>query len=88
MEDAHLCELNIGNEISLFGVFDGHGGKEVADYCAGRFHEILLKLLKDESWKGPEKSLDEAFLKVGCLLSPCAFPSSSKPEPLSSWMEK
>lgn len=26
MEDAHLCEINIGNDIALFGVFDGHGG--------------------------------------------------------------
>ena len=27
MEDAHLTELDIGNGISLFAVFDGHGGK-------------------------------------------------------------
>jgi len=31
MEDAHILELNINGEgISIFGVFDGHGGKEVA----------------------------------------------------------
>jgi len=26
MEDTCLYDLNIGNNISLFGVFDGHGG--------------------------------------------------------------
>jgi len=26
MEDAYLFNLNIGNNISLFGIFDGHGG--------------------------------------------------------------
>jgi serine/threonine protein phosphatase PrpC len=27
MEDEHMCEINIGNDISVFGVFDGHGGR-------------------------------------------------------------
>jgi serine/threonine protein phosphatase PrpC len=27
MEDAAIAELDIGNGNSLFGVFDGHGGK-------------------------------------------------------------
>jgi serine/threonine protein phosphatase PrpC len=26
MEDAHLCLPNIGDDVALFGVFDGHGG--------------------------------------------------------------
>ena len=26
MEDSHICEGNLNNETSLFGVFDGHGG--------------------------------------------------------------
>ena len=26
MEDAAICELDIGNGNSVFGVFDGHGG--------------------------------------------------------------
>ncbi len=26
MEDAAICQLDIGNGNSLFGVFDGHGG--------------------------------------------------------------
>jgi len=27
MEDAHIAELNLGDDTYLFGVFDGHGGK-------------------------------------------------------------
>lgn len=27
MEDAHIANTNLGNGLSLFGVFDGHGGK-------------------------------------------------------------
>ena len=26
MEDAHICLANIGDDVALFGVFDGHGG--------------------------------------------------------------
>ncbi len=26
MEDAHLCVPNLGDDVALFGVFDGHGG--------------------------------------------------------------
>ncbi len=29
MEDAAISELDIGNGNSIFGVFDGHGGKSV-----------------------------------------------------------
>lgn len=33
MEDAHIAALDIDNDIHLFCIFDGHGGKEVAKYC-------------------------------------------------------
>jgi len=26
MEDAHIAEVNLTDDTSLFGVFDGHGG--------------------------------------------------------------
>lgn len=34
-EDAHAVDLNLDDQhTALFGVFDGHAGKEVAAFCA------------------------------------------------------
>ena len=49
MEDSHIAHIGLdssGN--SLFGVFDGHGGQEVALYAKKYFAEELVKL---ESYK-------------------------------------
>ena len=37
MEDAHLVDINFDHNTSLFGVFDGHGGREVAIYASKNF---------------------------------------------------
>jgi len=40
MEDAHIAHVNInGSGCSLFGVFDGHGGQEVAQFVKNHFKE-------------------------------------------------
>jgi protein phosphatase 1G len=45
MEDAHIAYINMNNSgVSLFGVFDGHGGQEVALFVKKHFKEQLLKL--------------------------------------------
>jgi serine/threonine protein phosphatase PrpC len=31
MEDAHITALDVTDDISVLGVFDGHGGK--GDWC-------------------------------------------------------
>ncbi|XP_040376753.1 probable protein phosphatase 2C 16 isoform X1 [Oryza brachyantha] len=43
MEDAHAAFLNLDDttSTSFFGVYDGHGGPEVASYCAKQFHNEL-----------------------------------------------
>ena len=40
MEDAVLFD-RIAKEIFLFGVFDGHGGCEIAQFSAKHFSKIL-----------------------------------------------
>ena len=43
MEDAHVCFRvnNDPNEAQVFGVFDGHGGKEVALFCKENIQKVL-----------------------------------------------
>ena len=45
MENAHIAHVNMdGTGLSLFGVFDGHGGQEVALYVKNNFKKQLVKL--------------------------------------------
>lgn len=45
MEDAHISNLDIGDGVSIFGVFDGHGGTSL-------YGLILLKGAKSLSmWR-------------------------------------
>lgn len=37
MEDAKLTNINLDDNTQLFGVFDGHGGKEVAIFVERHF---------------------------------------------------
>ncbi|KAM0913027.1 hypothetical protein ACQ4PT_012404 [Festuca glaucescens] len=56
MEDAHatILDLDHTGSTSFFGVYDGHGGANVALYCANRFH---TELLQDEDY---QNNLDDA----------------------------
>jgi serine/threonine protein phosphatase PrpC len=44
MEDACSCQgLFAGPKTQYYGLFDGHGGKEVAMYCADNLHKIIAQ---------------------------------------------
>lgn len=45
MEDTSIADPNFESEISLYGIFDGHGGKEVAEFCERNFAIELKKNL-------------------------------------------
>ena len=48
MEDSHVTALDvIDGELSVFGVFDGHGGSEVAQFVGTH---IVDELKKNESF--------------------------------------
>ena len=63
MEDAHLIDLNKGPQgtTHIFGVFDGHGGREVADFVRAHFSELFLS---SNSYKSGniKQALKETFL--------------------------
>ena len=63
MEDSHIAHLNIDHGNNLFGVFDGHGGQEVALYVKKHFGKELQKLqaYKDRAYK---EALQECFQKM------------------------
>jgi protein phosphatase 1G len=62
MEDSHLAHLDIDNSFSLFGVFDGHGGKEVAHFAARHLSDTLKSRPSYKTDLGA--ALQEAFLDL------------------------
>ena len=63
-EDAHLASVSNceKKDIHVFGVFDGHGGKEISKFVSNHFMEELLKnknLSSDMSL-----ALKETFIKM------------------------
>ena len=64
-EDAHICE-EIDKKYYIFGVFDGHGGPEVALYVKNHFIE---EFKKNKNFKiNFGKCLEETFYKLDELL--------------------
>lgn len=68
MEDSHISSLNISKNVHLFGVFDGHGGKEVAQYVKLHFKD---RLLANNNYINKEykMALIETFLEMDYLIS-------------------
>ena len=69
MEDAHINDLDLGpsNNTHIFGVFDGHGGSEVAKFVANHFTEEFLKnpsYLRNDI----KKALEENYQKMDNLM--------------------
>lgn len=68
MEDSHLAILNLVEGVSLFAVFDGHGGFEVAEYVKIHFPDELQKWIKTAQSANYEEGLKHTFLKMDELL--------------------
>jgi protein phosphatase 1G len=68
MEDSHISDLERGqsNKLHVFGVFDGHGGKEVAQFVKVHFTE---ELVNNNSYKSSnlKKALVENFLHMDVI---------------------
>ncbi len=64
MEDAHITQTDvIEDQLSVFAVFDGHGGQEVAKFCE---KHLVPELKANEAFKKGDyrKALTEVFLKI------------------------
>ncbi len=67
MEDAHITIPDIIDGVSLFAIFDGHGGPEVAKFCEKYFPNELVK--NSSFIKGDYKTaLEETFMKMDEIL--------------------
>ncbi|KAI4962497.1 hypothetical protein ZWY2020_034453 [Hordeum vulgare] len=62
MEDRHVAEfrrLDDGNEVGLFGVFDGHSGADVATYLRNHLFDNILG--EPDFWEDPMKAIRRAY---------------------------
>lgn len=66
-EDAHITAIDFEPGLSLFAVFDGHGGAEVAKFCEKHF---IPELKKDDDFKAKnyEKALSNVFVRLDFML--------------------
>ena len=65
MEDAHITKISLGpeNSLNLFGVFDGHGGKEISQFVSNHFSEEFI--VNKNYLNGDIKTaLKENFIKM------------------------
>ena len=90
MEDDHIQLLTLSPELphlSLFGIFDGHGGEMVAHYIAKHFPEHLLrtnKLTADQTQIEPQakEAFEVALMAIDAR--PARFKRSGA-SPLRRW---
>eukprot|EP00091_Calanus_sinicus_P002157 TRINITY_DN12207_c1_g1_i1.p1 TRINITY_DN12207_c1_g1~~TRINITY_DN12207_c1_g1_i1.p1 ORF type:complete len:205 (-),score=73.61 TRINITY_DN12207_c1_g1_i1:189-758(-) len=66
-EDAHNAIVEYAKGKSYFAVYDGHGGHEVAAYCALKLPEFIKN---NENFKAGNysKALEEAFIAFDALI--------------------
>lgn len=68
MEDAHIVEPNFTHDSSLFAVFDGHGGAEVARFCGRYFGEILKSNKYFNKEVDIPRALEDSFFDMDDML--------------------
>ena len=74
MEDFHCIKQALGkkNNLSYFAIFDGHGGKDVAEYLSVNLHHYLIKEINainfgkndEENINNIIKSIKTAFINI------------------------
>jgi len=67
MEDSHISDLDVSKGNHIFGVFDGHGGREVAVWIKKHFTKNLQGL-KSFQTGNLKAALTENFLKMDQIM--------------------
>lgn len=67
MEDAMITNMNFDKDIALFGVFDGHGGKEASKVVEDNYERILKET---EAYKNGDykTALYDSFMQTDVFL--------------------
>ncbi|KAM4770686.1 protein phosphatase 1G isoform 2-T2 [Rhinophrynus dorsalis] len=68
MEDAHNCIPELDFDTAMFSVYDGHGGEEVALYCAKYLPDVIKEQKAYREGK-LQKALEDAFLAIDLKLT-------------------
>lgn len=55
MEDAHEVKVNEDESLAVFGVFDGHGGKEIAQIVSEKLTQAVFSRLNQEISRGRDE---------------------------------
>lgn len=66
-EDTHIARTDLPGGVCLFGVFDGHGGREVSIFVEERFCDELVRL---DEYKNKEygAALKKCFIRMDEIL--------------------
>jgi protein phosphatase 1G len=74
MEDAHIAEVGLSGDpaCAIFGVFDGHGGAEVAKFCQ-KYMALEVTKLERFGQGAIEDSLVEVFHRMDDMLRDHAY---------------
>lgn len=67
MEDSHAALPDLDPSTSFFGVYDGHGGKVVAKFCAKYLHQQVLKH-EAYSTGNIETCVQKAFIRMDDMM--------------------
>lgn len=67
MEDSHIACLDLGNGVSFFGVYDGHGGNEVAEFVRDHLVDELKKLASFKAGNY-EEALKDIYVHIDDML--------------------
>ncbi|KAF8502302.1 protein serine/threonine phosphatase 2C [Russula emetica] len=80
MEDAHsyVFDYDGVHGQGFFAVFDGHAGKEAADWCGKNFHQYMLSTLQANPEANVPEIYNQTFHKVDTSLSKISEDSQGK----------